>query len=337
MEAVVVRRARILDPPVAADEAVVRVVHAGVRRDAVHHRAEAEHAGRGRPVAFVPVRRNASSAEPRAPAGRPRASSSRRRAGARVDACARGRLSQARRPSRAASGVRGRAESRPEKRPRRRAAGRARPVRIAGRAGPATSAHGAASHACAGPREDLLDDVALRVGVVLRRTSSRAARAPASSARTGRGRAESRRRWSRKSSIRSTSGQPGEKTWRFTFGSVPLSTRCSNQSGSRIAEDVARGLERRHVRGLVGRVGHDEHDVDDRLCGEPGDGRRARVLDAQRRRPERVPDARLLAGEEARPSGSYSTRTTGSVGGREPSTREARSCSSGVGPLGTRQ
>ena len=69
------------------------------------------------------------------------------------------------------------------------------------------------------------------------------------------------------------------------------------------AEDVARGLERRHVRRLVGRVGHDEHDVDDPLCGEPGDGRRARVLDAQRRLAERLPDARLLACEEARPLG----------------------------------
>ena len=34
-------------------------------------------------------------------------------------------------------------------------------------------------------------------------------------------------------------------------------------------------------------------------------------------------------------SGSYSTRTTGPVDGSEPSTRAARSSSSGVGPLGT--
>src|SRR6266536_2276018 len=42
VKTVVVRRAWILDPPVAADDPAVRVAHAWIGRDAVDHRAETE-------------------------------------------------------------------------------------------------------------------------------------------------------------------------------------------------------------------------------------------------------------------------------------------------------
>ena len=68
-EPVVGGRARILDPPVPADDAVIAVAHARVRREAEHHRLDAECAARGFQVSLVLVLRDAADAEP----GRPRA------------------------------------------------------------------------------------------------------------------------------------------------------------------------------------------------------------------------------------------------------------------------
>ena len=45
-------------------------------------------------------------------------------------------------------------------------------------------------------------------------------------------------------------------------------------------QDIPRGLHRRNVRCLVGRVGHLEHDVDERLRGQARHRRGADVLDS---------------------------------------------------------
>ncbi len=66
-------------------------------------------------------------------------------------------------------------------------------------------------------------------------------------------------------------------------------------------EHVAGRLEVGHVRRLVGRVWHLEHDVDDRLCREARDGRRSRVLEPDDPVAECGADARLLALVERRP------------------------------------
>ena len=61
-EPVVVRRARVLDPPIPADDPPIRVAHAGIRADAVHDPAQAKTpAG----VVLSPSRRRAET--PRAP------------------------------------------------------------------------------------------------------------------------------------------------------------------------------------------------------------------------------------------------------------------------------
>src|SRR4051794_10023382 len=52
-EAVVERRARVLPPPVAADDAAVPVADAWIRSDAVHDRLEREGAGGGGLVSFA--------------------------------------------------------------------------------------------------------------------------------------------------------------------------------------------------------------------------------------------------------------------------------------------
>ena len=66
-EAVVGGRARILVPPVAAAQAVIRERHAGVRIEAVDRRPDREGAGRGRPVALPVPGGEAAVADPRAP------------------------------------------------------------------------------------------------------------------------------------------------------------------------------------------------------------------------------------------------------------------------------
>ena len=69
-------------------------------------------------------------------------------------------------------------------------------------------------------------------------------------------------------------------------------------------QDVTRGLQRRNVRGLVGRVGHLEHDVDERLRGQARHRRRADVLDSDHPVAEDGADPVLLALVQARPLGS---------------------------------
>ena len=61
------------------------------------------------------------------------------------------------------------------------------------------------------------------------------------------------------------------------------------------AQGVALGLERGHVVVLVRRVGHGEDDVDDRLCDEAGDRRRAGMLEQQGTRAERRSNPTRLA------------------------------------------
>src|SRR6185436_14554408 len=63
METVVERRASVLDPPVAADDPVVAVAHAGIRGDPVHHRLDPELTRRGRLVSLVLLLRDAVSPE----------------------------------------------------------------------------------------------------------------------------------------------------------------------------------------------------------------------------------------------------------------------------------
>jgi hypothetical protein len=67
------------------------------------------------------------------------------------------------------------------------------------------------------------------------------------------------------------------------------------------AQHVVGGLERWDIGPLVAGVGDDENDVDQRLRGEAGYGRGARVLDPQRRRPEGTSDPLRLALVEQRP------------------------------------
>src|SRR5215207_8159674 len=66
-EAVVVRRARVLDPPVATGDAVVGIADSGVGGDPVHHAPEAEGAGRGGSIALALVGRDPALAEPSRP------------------------------------------------------------------------------------------------------------------------------------------------------------------------------------------------------------------------------------------------------------------------------
>src|SRR5947208_11298962 len=67
MEAVVIRRPWILDPPVAADDPMVGVADARVRRDPVHDALKTEDSDRRRLVALVPVGGEAVPAEMRRP------------------------------------------------------------------------------------------------------------------------------------------------------------------------------------------------------------------------------------------------------------------------------
>ena len=67
LEPVVEGRARVLDPPVAADDPVIAVPHSGIRPEPVHDRVEAERAARRRPVALALVLGDASLAEPGGP------------------------------------------------------------------------------------------------------------------------------------------------------------------------------------------------------------------------------------------------------------------------------
>src|SRR5439155_18312181 len=72
-EPVVRRRARVLVPPVAADEPVVGEAHAWIGRDSVDDSAEREDADRRRSVSLAVVRRDAVASEPSAPRTRGRA------------------------------------------------------------------------------------------------------------------------------------------------------------------------------------------------------------------------------------------------------------------------
>ena len=150
------------------------------------------------------------------------------------------------------------------------------------------------------PRDDAFDDLALGVGVVLDVDPV----AGGQLALVARYRSRSSscvRSRSRKASIRSISGEPALNVWRLTSVSGPLNTRCSCQSGSRIRTDVAAGLHGRDVRRLVGRVGDDQEDVDDRLGREARHGRRPDVLQQTDAVAEDVPDAGRLALVEHRP------------------------------------
>src|SRR5215211_1007822 len=69
-EAVVVRRARILDPPVAARDAVVGIADSRAGGDPVHHAPETEGAGRGGSIALALVDRDPTPAEPGRPGAR---------------------------------------------------------------------------------------------------------------------------------------------------------------------------------------------------------------------------------------------------------------------------
>src|SRR5439155_1683593 len=66
-ERVVRRRGGILVPPVPADEAVVRVAQARIRRDAVDDAPEREGAYRGRSIPLAVTRGEAVAADPAAP------------------------------------------------------------------------------------------------------------------------------------------------------------------------------------------------------------------------------------------------------------------------------
>ena len=221
VEAVVVRRARVLDPPVAADDAVVAVAHAGVRRHAVHHGAEAEHAGGRRAVTLVPVGRDASSAEPRAPRPGCVRPASVDRDAPDVDVGA-GDLAVQRDDGHELLRARGRAEASSERHPcraRQRGASLERSRGEAESPDTASSARGNRFHAKQAARGSPRP-LALRVGVVLdvlpvAPASSRLVRWSSSRSRrrgaAGRGTAASR----------SVSAQSGEKTWRFTFGRSP--------------------------------------------------------------------------------------------------------------------
>jgi hypothetical protein len=62
-------------------------------------------------------------------------------------------------------------------------------------------------------------------------------------------------------------------------------------------QHVAFGLERRHVRRFGSRVLDAEHDVDDRLRQQAGNGGRASVLDQQRSMPKCLSDSNRFARE----------------------------------------
>ncbi len=130
--------------------------------------------------------------------------------------------------------------------------------------------------------DDLLDDGRLRVGVVLDVLPLAAPPARASSARTARGRrrGSAASRGSRPSARAPT--LPGEKTWRLTFVSGPLKTRCSCQSGSRGSGGRSRRPRGRGRRSASSaEFGDDHRHVDARLRREAGHRRRARVLEPQ--------------------------------------------------------
>ena len=74
------------------------------------------------------------------------------------------------------------------------------------------------------------------------------------------------------------------------------------------AQHVAGSLQRWDVSPLVACVGDNEDDVDERLRGEAGYGRGARVLDPQRRRAEGASDPLRLALVEPRPRGHHDRR-----------------------------
>jgi hypothetical protein len=66
-------------------------------------------------------------------------------------------------------------------------------------------------------------------------------------------------------------------------------------------QHVAGGLQGRHIGILIGRIGHHEEHVDDRLGDEARHGRRTHVLDLDGPRPERGPDPVGLMLEQLRP------------------------------------
>ena len=97
------------------------------------------------------------------------------------------------------------------------------------------------------------------------------------------------------------------------------------------AQLVAGRLERRDVGGLVGRVDDDEEDVDDRLGGEAGDGRRADVFEQELAAVQGRVDPRGLRGVAAGQAGR--TRRP-----RPPGTRARRgSRSRGIAPVRRRR
>ena len=69
-------------------------------------------------------------------------------------------------------------------------------------------------------------------------------------------------------------------------------------------KDVARRLQRRHVGVLVGRVGDDEVDVDERLRREAGHRCRADVLEQQHLVTERAADLLLARANHSGQAGS---------------------------------
>ena len=95
---------------------------------------------------------------------------------------------------------------------------------------------------------------------------------------------------SRNASIRAISSQSAENAWRLTFGSRPRNSRCSNHSGSRMANSKPAASSGRDVRRLVGRIGDAEDDVDLVLCRQARDRRGAGMFQDHRRVPDRRAD-----------------------------------------------
>jgi hypothetical protein len=101
--------------------------------------------------------------------------------------------------------------------------------------------------------------------------------------------------------MRSISSHPLVKTCRVDVRVRALEHAVLEPLRLADAQDVARRFEGRDVRLLVGRVGDDEDDVDDRLRGDARHRGRADVLDPQRAAAERPPDSCSFPLEQSRP------------------------------------
>jgi hypothetical protein len=63
------------------------------------------------------------------------------------------------------------------------------------------------------------------------------------------------------------------------------------------AQLIADWLKRRDIASFVARIGHEQNDVDDRLCRQTGNGSRAHVLDSRSRAAEDTLNTRGFSGK----------------------------------------